>query len=87
MNLSESEHVGNVLIAHYNNSIENFKKLLRCAIEAGKMIEHDIQETAQAVFISSMGIFFTYYTLTPGFDMLKQHNYDIDIILKSVCIG
>jgi len=79
--------IGNVLRAHYDNSIENFKKLLRCAIEAGKMIDHDIQETAQAVFISSMGVFFTYYTLAPGFEMLKQHNYDIDIILKSVCIG
>jgi AcrR family transcriptional regulator len=79
--------IGAVLKAHYENSIENFKTLLRCAIDAGKMIDHDIQRTAQAVFISSMGIFFTYYTLMPGFNMLQQHNYDIDVILKSVCIG
>ena len=79
--------IGDVLRVHYENSIENFKKLLRCAIEAGKMIDHDIQQTAQAVFISSMGMFFTYYTLSPGFNMLKQHNYDIDVILKSVCTG
>lgn len=79
--------IGAVLKAHYDNSIDNFKKLLRCAIDAGKMVDHDIQQTAQAVFISSMGMFFTCFTLSPGFDLLKQHNYDIDVILKSVCIG
>lgn len=78
--------IGDVLREHYEHSINNFKKLLRSAIDAGKMIEHDTQKTAQAVFISSMGIFFTHYTLMPGFDLLNQHQYDIDIILKSVCI-
>jgi len=78
--------IGDVLRGHYANSIDNFKKLLRTAIDAGKMIDHDVQETAQAVFISSMGIFFTYFTLAPGFDLLRQHNYDIDVILRSVCV-
>jgi len=77
--------IGDVLRAHYENSIENFKKLLRSAIEAGKMIDHDIQQTAQAVFISSMGMFFTYFRLSPGFNLLQQHTYDIDVILRSVC--
>lgn len=78
--------IGAVLKKHYENSIDNFNKLLRSAIDAGRMIEHDVRETAQAVFISSMGIFFTYYTLAPGFDLLRQHNYDIDVILRSVCV-
>jgi len=79
--------IGAVLKVHYENSIDNFKKLLRSAIDAGKMADHDIQQTAQAVFISSMGMFFTYYTLSPGFNLLKQHNYDIEVILRSVCTG
>ncbi len=79
--------IGAVLKAHYDSSIDNFKKLLRCAIDAGKMIDHDIQQTAQAVFISSMGMFFTFYTLSPPFNLLKQHNYDIEVILRSVCTG
>jgi len=76
--------VGQVMNAYYRDSIKNFKKYLLAGIQAGKFREHDVERTARAVFIFSMGIFFIDYSFETDFDLVEQHMFDIDKILKDI---
>ena len=73
-----------VMTDYYKNSIANFTRSINEGIEEGKFRVVDPQEISRAVYFLSMGIFFTYFTINPDFDLVEQHVHHIRNILNAL---
>ncbi len=73
-----------VMTKHYQDSIANFAKLLEAGIKAKKFKKHNSKKIARVIFLLSMGIFFTHYSLKTDFEFVDQHVFNLDSILQSI---
>jgi AcrR family transcriptional regulator len=74
----------NVITEHYKSSIRNFKPLLAESISQDSLTTYDAEKVARAIFVSSIGMFFSYFCLEPDFDLVEQQNFNIEKILKGI---
>lgn len=73
-----------VMTKYYKEHLENFKHVLQAGITSGKFKEHNIDKVARAMFMISMGIFYTFYSLDKDFDLVDQHIFDMKQIFESI---
>ena len=83
MGVRERE-IRKVMTIFYKDSINTFKHLIEEGIKEGKFRAIDADKTARAVYFLFMGVFFTYYSVNVDFDLVEQHTFQIDNILKSI---
>lgn len=74
----------NVITEHYKSSIRNFKQLLAECISNDSLTTYDTEKIARAIFVNSIGIFFSYFCLEPDFELVEQQNFNIEKILKNI---
>jgi len=72
------------ITAYYKNSINNFRAILDTWVIDAKGGTQETEKLARAVFVASIGIFFSYFCLQPDFDLVAQHNFDVERILDSI---
>ena len=83
MGVRERE-IRKVMTIFYKDSINTFKHLIEEGIKEGKFRAIDADKTARAVYFLFMGVFFTYYSVNVDFDLVEQHTFQINNILKAI---
>jgi len=78
------EDIHKVMTDYYNNSIQNFKGLIQAGIDSQKFNKVDTEKIARRVYFLSAGIFFTYFTVKPDFDLAGEHTMEIDQLLEQI---
>jgi AcrR family transcriptional regulator len=73
-----------VMTDYYRTSIENFSRIIEDGIASGVFHADSPREVARAVYFLSMGVFFTYFTIEPDFELGQQHAVHINNILRAL---
>jgi AcrR family transcriptional regulator len=73
-----------VMTDYYTMSIENFSRIIEEGIASGAFRAESPSDVARAVYFLSMGVFFTYFTINPDFDLGDQHVMHINNILLAL---
>lgn len=81
---ARDEEIRRVMTDYYANSIANFSCIIQEGVATGKFMTADVREIARAVYFISMGVFLTYFSVNPDFDLVDQHVVHITNILKGL---
>ena len=73
-----------VMTDYYRMSIDNFSRIIEEGIASGAFRAESPSDVARAVYFLSMGVFFTYFTINPDFDLGDQHVMHINNILLAL---
>ncbi len=73
-----------VMTKYYRDSIMNFAKLLEAGGKLKKIKKHDQKKIARIVYLLSMGTFFTHFSLDTDYDLVTQHAFNLNIVLKDI---
>jgi AcrR family transcriptional regulator len=76
--------VRQVMTEYYAFSVANFTRIINESIASGAFQAEDPREIARAVYFLAMGVFFTYFTVNPDFDLVEQHTRHINNILLAL---
>jgi len=76
-----------VMTDYYRTSLDNFSRIIEDGIASGAFRADNPREVARAVYFLSMGVFFTYFTINPDFDLGDQHALHINNILLGLKKG
>ncbi len=76
--------IRNVMTEFYKDSIETFRHLIQEGIEAGIFKKIDTEKAARTLYFLVMGAYFTYFSTDPDFDIMEQHSFHINNILRSI---
>jgi AcrR family transcriptional regulator len=73
-----------VMTGFYKNCVSTFKDLVEEGIENGCFKRVDSDKASRAMYFLIMGVYFTYYSIDPDFEVVEQHSFHIDNILRSI---
>jgi AcrR family transcriptional regulator len=73
-----------VMTAFYKNSVGTFRQLVEEGIDNGRFMEVDSAKAGRAFYFLVMGVYFTYFSVDPDFDIIDQHNFHINNMLRSM---
>ena len=76
-----------IMTAFYKDCIGTFKALVEEGMETGNFKEIDSEKAARAIYFLVMGVYFTYFSIDPDFDVTEQHSFHIDNILQTMKNG
>jgi hypothetical protein len=68
----------------YKNRVDTFSAIIRDGIAAGEFKELDPHGVARALYVLSMGVFLTYFTVNLDFDPVDQHNLYMEILFNGI---
>ena len=73
-----------IMTDFYKDSVETFKQLITEGVETGNFKTIEVDKTARALYFIVMGVYFTYFSVDPDFDIIDQHTFHVNNILKSI---
>jgi len=73
-----------VMTDYYKMSTANFSSIIEDGIANGVFYAENSCDVARAVYFLSMGVFFTYFTINPDFNLGDQHAIHINNILRAL---
>ncbi|MBW1854957.1 MAG: TetR/AcrR family transcriptional regulator [Deltaproteobacteria bacterium] len=76
-----------IMTAFYKDCIGTFRDLVEEGIEMGNFKETDSKKAARAIYFLVMGVYFTYFSIDPDFDVTEQHSFHVDNILQTMKNG
>jgi len=76
--------IRDVMTIFYKDSINTFKQLIEEGVKKGRFKDLGSDEVARTIYFLFMGVFFTYFSVNVDFDLIKQHAFHIDNILKAI---
>ncbi len=76
--------IRNIMTEFYRDSIETFQQLIQEGIDVGVFKEIDTEKAARTLYFLVMGAYFTYFSTDPDFDIMEQHSFHINNILRSI---
>jgi AcrR family transcriptional regulator len=68
----------------YKSSIETFSQIIEEGIAMGEFKEFDSERIAQLIFSLFHGGFSTYFSVNCNFDLIAQHIFNMEILLKGI---
>ncbi len=81
-----NKEIRTIMTDFYKDSVGTFKSLLEEGIEKGHFKKIDTEKAARAIYFLVMGVYFTYFSVDTDFDIIDQHSFHINNILKSIKI-
>ena len=73
-----------VMTAFYKNSVETFRQLVEEGVEVGDFRKIDTEKAARAFYFLVMGVYFTYFSVDSDFDIIDQHSFHINNMIRSM---
>lgn len=72
------------MTSFYKNSIKTFSQIIEEGIETGKFKELDSEKIARLIYFLSHGVFSTFFAVNCDFDLIDQHNFNMEILFKGI---
>lgn len=68
----------------YKSSIETFSQIIEEGIAIGEFKNLDSERIARLIFFLSHGGFSTYFSVNCDFDLIAQHNFNMETLIKGI---
>ena len=68
----------------YKSSIETFSQIIEEGITMGEFKKFDSERIAQLIFSLFHGGFSTYFSVNCKYDLIAQHNFNMEILLQGI---
>ena len=72
------------MTSFYKSSIETFSQIIEEGIAMGEFRNFDSERIARLIFFLFHGGFSTYFSVNCNFDLIAQHNFNMEILLKGI---
>lgn len=76
--------IRNEVTRFYKDRVAAFSGIIREGIEAGRFKNLDPDGVARVLYVLSMGVFLTYFTVNLDFDPVEQHNLYMNILFNGI---
>jgi len=73
-----------VMTAFYKDSVGTFRQIVEEGIEIGNFRKTDSEKAARAFYFLVMGVYFTYFSVDIDFDIIDQHSFHINSMIRSM---
>ena len=73
-----------VFASYYTNQVEKVRKIIEEGIDSGKFISIDPDKMAHAIVLITIGAYNIYFTLSAHFDLVDQHSFNINHMLRGL---
>jgi len=73
-----------MMSAFYRESVGTFKSYTEEAIRRGLFKPHDAEKTALAIYFLFTGVFFTYFSVNVEYDLIEQHSFQLNNIIRTL---
>jgi len=73
-----------VMSAYYKDQVEKVRKIIVRGIDSGMFINIDSEKVARAIVLITIGAFNVYFTLKADYDLVDQHTFNINHMLKGL---
>lgn len=72
------------MTSFYRSSVEIFRQIIEDGISIGEFENIDAEKIARLIYFLSHGVFSTFFAVDCDFDLIKQHTFNMETLLKSI---
>jgi hypothetical protein len=72
------------MTSFYRSSVEIFRQIIEDGISIGEFENIDAERIARLIYFLSHGVFSTFFAVDCDFDLIKQHTFNMETLLKSI---
>ncbi len=72
------------MTSFYKSSVETFSQIIREGISSGEFENVDAIKIARLIYFLSHGVFSTFFAVDCDFDLIEQHTFNMETLLKSI---
>jgi AcrR family transcriptional regulator len=72
------------MTSFYRSSVEIFRQIIEDGISIGEFENTDAEGIARVIYFLSQGVFSTYFAADCDFDLIEQHTFNMETLLKSI---
>jgi AcrR family transcriptional regulator len=72
------------MTSFYKSSVETFSQIIKEGISSGEFENVDAERIARLIYFLSHGVFSTFFAVDCDFDLIEQHTFNMETLLKSI---
>ena len=72
------------MTSFYRSSVEIFRQIIEEGVATGEFENVDTERIARLIYFLSQGVFSTFFAVDCDFDLIEQHTFNMETILKSI---
>ena len=72
------------MTSFYRSSVEIFRQIIEEGVATGEFENVDTERIARLIYFLSQGVFSTYFAVDCDFDLIEQHTFNMETLLKSI---
>ena len=73
-----------VFASYYTDQVARVREIIEAGIDSGKFISIDPDKMARAIVLITIGSYNIYFTLNAHYNLLEQHSFNINYMLKGL---
>lgn len=73
-----------VFASYYTDQVRRIRKIIEAGIDSGKFVNIDPNKMARAIVLTTIGAFNVHFTLHAHFNLVDQHSFNINYMLKGL---
>ena len=79
---ARDQEIRRIMTEFYKDCVGTFRELVEEGKETGSFKNIDSEKSARAIYFLVMGVYFTFFSVDPDFDISEQQSFHIDNILQ-----
>jgi len=72
------------MTSFYRSSVEIFRQIIEEGVATGEFENVDTERIARLIYFLSHGVFSTFFAVDCDFDLIEQHTFNMETLLKSI---
>lgn len=72
------------MTSFYKSSVETFSKIIKEGISIGEFENINSERIARLIYFLSHGVFSTFFAVDCDFDLIEQHTFNMETLLKGI---
>jgi len=73
-----------VFASYYTDQVGRVRKIIEAGIDSGKFVHIDPDKMARAIVLITIGAFNVHFTLHAHFNLVDQHSFNINHMLRGL---
>lgn len=72
------------MTSFYKNSVQTFRQIIDEGIAMGEIKNLESERIARLIYFLSHGVFSTFFAVDSDFDLIEQHTFNMETLLKGI---
>ena len=81
---AREKEIRKAMTSFYRSSVEIFRQIIEEGVATGEFENVDTERIARLIYFLSQGVFSTFFAVDCDFDLIEQHTFNMETILKSI---